>query len=98
MIHNVGHLYLKHEHHLDELPVVLEKLICEVRALVLLREYLQLHQYFANEFDLRIQMLQEVRKFAVMRRTEWVSRARDVIAFSKGIVIILILLTWSITM
>jgi hypothetical protein len=31
--------------------VVLEKLIVEVRALVLQREYLLLHQCFANGFD-----------------------------------------------
>jgi hypothetical protein len=78
--------------------VVQGKLNDEVRALVLLREYLQMHRCSASEFGQWFQMQREVRKFAAMRHTELVSRARDVIAFSKGIVIILILLTWSITM
>ena len=65
--------YLKYVLHLDELPVVLEILNGAVRALVPLYVNQQMHQYLATAVDHLHQMLQVVRKFAVMRRTELVS-------------------------
>jgi hypothetical protein len=106
-IQNVFHQYLKRVHHQGEQLVVQGIPIFEVRALALLSENLGLHQCSANEYDQQVRMQRVVRRFEEMQRTELVSRkkatynalsAGNVIALSEGIVIIVILLIWNITM
>ena len=82
------------------LRVVLERLNGAVRALVLGDVYQSMHRDPANAIGHLHRMLLVVRKFAVMRHTELVSQsgARNVIALSERIVVILVLLIWGIAM
>ena len=70
------YLYQEHGHHQVVLPEVQGKLNGVERALALLSVNQSMYQYFANGFDLPVQMLKVVRRYEGMQRTELVSRRK----------------------